>query len=71
MREELFVVRLYDGFDHEWMDVSDVLPHDEAKKIWNQRTMNGTYKTKFEDIDYFAIFPANTVMRFSEEGRNL
>lgn len=33
----LFVVRLYDMFDG-WVDVSTPLPHEEAKKKWNELT---------------------------------
>ena len=60
-----FVVRLYDGFDNEWMDVSGKLSKEEADKIWNEHTENGAKNTKFDDIDYYAIFPAFTKMLFS------
>ena len=60
--EGLFVVRLYDGFDHEWMDISEPVSRDEAERILNQHTKNGTENTKFDDIDYYAIFQADTVM---------
>lgn len=65
----LFVVRLFDGFDFEWMDVSPPVCREEAERIWYEKTRGGTYKTRFDDIDYFRIFPANTVMHFSKEGR--
>lgn len=58
MSEELFVVRLYDGFDNEWINVSEPVSKEEAQRIWNEKTNNGTEKTKFDDIDYFKIFPA-------------
>ncbi len=51
-----FVVRLYDGFDNEWVDVSKEVPWEEANRIWNEKTKNGTEKTKYGDIDYYAIF---------------
>ena len=66
--EKLYVVRLYDGFDYEWMDVSDPVSWDEAKKIWDEYTENGTKNTTYNDIDYYKIFPADTVMHFSQEG---
>ena len=69
MDKELYVVRLYDGFDNEWMDICKPCSYKQAHRIWNERTENGTKKTTFNDIDYFRIFPANTVMHFSEEGR--
>lgn len=65
----LYVVRLYDGFDHEWMDVSDPLPYEEAQKVWLENTADGTKNTKYADIDYYRIFPADTVMLHSAEGR--
>ena len=64
------IIRLYDGFDNEWIDVSKPVSYEEAQKIWNEKTDNGTKKTTFDDIDYYKIFPANTVMgRSSPEGR--
>ena len=63
--EKLFVVRLYDGFDHQWMDVSGPLPKAEADKVWNEKTKNGTKKTRYGDIDYYAIYPADTRMIYS------
>ena len=72
LREEKFIVRLYDGFDNEWIDVSSPVSKEEAQKIWNEKTKNGTQKTKYEDIDYYAIFPADSVMHFSsQEGRKV
>ena len=68
MKEELFVVRLYDGFDNEWMEVSEPVTKEEAQRIWNEKTNNGKEKTKFDNIDYYAIFPADTVMMYSQEG---
>ena len=56
--EKLFVVKLYDGFDNEWMNVSEPISKAEANKIWNERTKNGTEKTKFDDGDYYTISPA-------------
>lgn len=66
-----FVVRLYDGFDNEWMDVSKPVDYEEALKIWNEKTEGGTKKIKFDDIDYYAIYLEDIVMRYSLEGRKM
>jgi len=58
----LYVVRQWDGMDGLWMDVSEPVSADEAKKICNEKTNNGTKNTKFGDIDYYAIYPADTNM---------
>ena len=62
--EEKFVVRLYDGFDNIWIDITKPISKDEAKKELNTRTEDGTKNTCFDDIDYYAIFPADTKMIF-------
>ena len=64
MNENKFIVRLYDGFDNEWIDVSEPVNRKEAERIWNERTKDGTQNTSFEDIDYYEIFPADTKMLF-------
>ncbi len=61
---KLFVVRLWDGMDFEWMDVSKPVSHAEAERIWAKETGDGTRNTKFDDIDYYAIFPADSAMVF-------
>ena len=58
----LWVVRLYDGIDNVWIDVSDPVTLDKAKEIWREKTNNGTEKTCYNDLDYFRIFPSDTVM---------
>jgi hypothetical protein len=63
----LYIVRLYDYFDNIWLDVSSPLSQEDAQALWNQKTSNGTQKCKFEDCDYYAIFPADTVMLFSSQ----
>ena len=65
---DLFVVRLYDGFDNLWIDVSKPVPRDEAERILAEKTDNGTRKTSFSDIDYYRIFEADTTMFFSDQG---
>lgn len=52
----MYTVMLYDGFDYEWMAVSDPVPREEADRIWLQKTNGGTQKTCYGDIDYYAIF---------------
>lgn len=61
---EKFTLRVWDGMDGCWCDCETgdkitVLTH------WAERTRNGTEKTKFADIDYYAIFPADTRMLWS------
>ena len=70
VEEGKFIVRLYDGFDNEWIDISKPISKEEAKELWNKRTEDGTENTCFADIDYYEIFPADTIMRYSsKEGR--
>ena len=70
MIEEKFIVRQYDGFDNEWFDISKPVTKEEATNIWNRYTNDGTENTCFDDIDYYEIFPADTIMRYSsKEGR--
>jgi hypothetical protein len=64
---KLFIVRHYDGFDNDWMDVSKPVSKEKADKIWLEKTCNGTRNTKYADIDYYRIFPADTVMVFSQK----
>jgi hypothetical protein len=61
-----FIVRLYDGFDNQWMDISKPVSKEEAQKIWAENTNGGTKNTKYSDIDYYAIFPADTKMLYSD-----
>lgn len=66
---DTFVVRLWDGFDNEWMDVSKPVSGRQAKKIWAEKTDNGRKSTSYSDTDYYAIYPTDTNMVFSEKGR--
>ncbi len=65
-KEGLFIVRLYDGMDNQWIDVSKALPYDEAERVWLDKTNNGTKMIAYEEIDYYRIFPADTRMLFSD-----
>lgn len=63
-KEEKFVVRLWDGMDGVWIDIGKPCSKDEATKLWNDKTENGTKNTKFGDIDYYSVFPADTKMMY-------
>ncbi len=62
----LKIVRLWDMFDG-WIYITDPLPEEEALKVWNQKTGNGTHNTKYSDGDYYHIFPADTKMLVTPE----
>jgi len=66
-----YIVRLYDGFDNEWIDITKPISKQEAQKVWNKLTENGTKKICYDDIDYFKIFPADKLMLFSEQSGRL
>lgn len=63
--EMKYVVRLYDGFDNLWMDICEPTTKERAEEILARKTNNGKKNAKFEDIDYYEIFPADTKMLFS------
>jgi hypothetical protein len=63
--DKLYTVRLYDGFDNIWIDVLPNVLYAEARKEWDDRTLNGTEKTRFSNIDYYDIFLADTKMLYS------
>lgn len=63
---DLYIVRLFDMFDG-WTDVSEPLPQNQAQEVWNTKTQHGKVKTKFEDGDYYKVFPANTRMLVTPE----
>lgn len=63
---KLYTVRHYDGFDHNWIDILAGVPYEEARKLWDERTEGGTKTTRFDDIDYYDIFEADTKMVFSD-----
>ena len=62
----MYIVRLYDGFDNQWIDVTEPVTSKEALLVWLQLTKYGTEKTRYDDIDYFRIFPADTRMLYSD-----
>lgn len=69
----LYVVRLWDGWDGIWMDVSDPMPQEEAKILAGDKneersgTGRGNREGKYEEGVYYAAFPADTNMLWSEE----
>jgi hypothetical protein len=65
---ERFIVRLWDGFDGEWMDVTEPVGPEQAMHVWGERTEQGTRCVSYSEIDYYAIFPSGVVMKFSAEG---
>lgn len=62
----LKVVRLYDMMDG-WIDITGPITEVEATRIWNEKTHKGTKNTKYEDGDYYAIYPADTKMVVTPE----
>lgn len=65
MSDDLYVVRLWDGFDGVWMDVTEPMPYEDANREWGRFTEGGTKHTRYQDIDYYKVFPADTTMHFS------
>jgi hypothetical protein len=63
----LYIVRHYDGFDRDWMDVSEPVDEQRAREIWMESTDGGTRNTSYNDIDYYAIFPSDTRMVYAED----
>jgi hypothetical protein len=61
----LFVVRLWDGMDGVWTDVSAAVTVTEALRIWNEKTDGGTRMIGFDEIDYYRIFAATTSMVYA------
>lgn len=62
----LKIVRLWDMMDG-WIDISKPIKQEDALKIWNERTHNGTRNTRYADGDYYAIFDADTKMIYTPE----
>lgn len=63
---DLYIVRLWDMFDG-WMDLTDPISKEEADKLWNEKTENGTKNTKYDDGDYYKVFPSDTKMVMTPE----
>jgi hypothetical protein len=64
-KSKLFIVRHYDGFDHDWIDVSKPVEKGEADRILAEKTDGGRRNVGYNNIDYYRIFPADTRMLHS------
>jgi hypothetical protein len=64
----LYIVRLYDMFDG-WIDLSTPVDWETALVLWERSTRNGTKNTKYDDGDYYRIFPSDTRMLHTPEYR--
>ncbi len=60
-----FIVRLWDGMDGAWSDVTGAISAEEALQVWSDRTNRGKKMVSFNDIDYFRIFHFDTRMKWS------
>jgi len=63
---KLYTVRLYDGFDNNWIDIEANVSYEVARRVWEESTEGGTCKTRFANIDYYDIFEAVTKMLYSD-----
>jgi hypothetical protein len=72
MTTDLYIVRLWDGFDGEWMDVSEPMPKADAETLAGDKnaarggSLAGKRSGSYSDIDYYAAFPADTRMKFAD-----
>ena len=62
-KHKKYIVRLFDGFDNEWLDICYPTSPDEAQKLYNQKTENGTKFTNYRHIDYYGIFEVDNDYR--------
>lgn len=66
--EEQYVVRLWDGFDNIWMDVSGPMPKAEAEKLAGDKNEArdgsgaGNRDGHYDEIDYYKAWPIDTRM---------
>ena len=60
-----YAVRMYDKFDRQWFDVKTGLTLIAALTLWDKETYGGTRNTRYEDGQYFDIFPANKSIGFT------
>lgn len=67
-----WIVRIWDGMDGCWSDVTEETTAEEALKVWFEKTGGGNHNWRFADIDYYRIFPAETRMIWDgEAGREM
>jgi hypothetical protein len=64
--EDKYTVRQWDMFDG-WFDIKADLSWADAVALWLEQTKNGTRNTKYNDGDYYDIFPAGTRMIYTPE----
>ncbi len=64
-QEGPWVLRVWDGMDGCWCDVGSPGAPEAVLRRWFEETKGGEEKTKFADIDYYRIFPANTRMLYA------
>lgn len=60
-----FTLRVWDGMDGCWCDVTADVDLAFALRAWCENTANGTKNTGYGDIDYYRIFPAEMKMLYS------
>ena len=61
-----YTVRQWDGMDMCWSDVAVDKTPLAALEEWDRRTKGGTERFRFDQIDYYAIFPAETKMLYDD-----
>ncbi len=66
-----YALRIWDGMDGCWSNVQEGRLH-EVLQLWSESTVRGTSKTRFDEIDYYKVFPAETRMKWDgSEGREM
>jgi len=53
--ESKWVIKHYDKCEKKFTTLTEPLPHKEALKIYNARTMNGTQYSNPSDGDYYKL----------------
>lgn len=66
--ETKWVLRHYDGFDNEWIDIATGWLRNIATK-YCEMTKNDTEQCHFDHIDYYAIFPEDSKMIWTAENK--
>jgi hypothetical protein len=66
--EALWQVRLWDMMDGTWVDVGDPMPRAEAEQNAKDRNEEkyGKPNAGFNDGDYYAVFPSDTKLHWSD-----
>lgn len=65
--EKLWQVRRYDRLCGYWVNITDAVSHKAALEVFNFQTDNGTKNAKYEDGQYYVVFPADTKMLHSHD----